>query len=50
MAVVAEGRHVWRASVPPNVTAVGDLEYYVTLRDLTYPTLGPNATIAVIVV
>jgi hypothetical protein len=50
MAVVAEGRHVWRASVPANVTAAGDLEYYVSLRDLTYPTLGPNATIAVVVV
>ena len=48
--MVAEGRHVWRASVPANVTVAGDLEYYVSLRDLTHPTLGPNATIAVVVV
>lgn len=50
MAVAAPGRHVWTASVPANVTAAGDFEYYVMMRELAYPTLGANATIAVVVV
>ena len=49
MAVVAKGRHVWRATLPANVTG-GDFEYYVTLRDLAFPTLGAKAAIAVVVV
>ena len=49
MSPVAPGRHVWTASVPSNVTAAGDFEYFVTLRALSYPSLGQDATITVVV-
>lgn len=48
MAPAVHGRHVWTASVPTNVTT-GDFEYFVTLRELAYPSLGANATITVVV-
>merc|ERR1712185_790097 len=47
MIQVTHGRHVWTARVPlENVPA--DLEYYVSLRNLSYPTLGPAAAVTVL--
>ena len=51
MLATTPGRHVFQAMVPSGVShGRGDFEYYVALRNLTFPALGKDGAVTVVVV